>query len=316
MADRGLQTLVSPDRPVQQLRGIFLRQLESAIDELQGRPPNVHGARKQLKRARATLRLLRPAIDDDLYRRENTVARDAARPLSKARDSEVLSDALEGLLGRFGPAASGLTVGPLRQSLQKGRRQTAQQLPAKQLTQIKTALRTSMRRTQAWRPSVGEWDCIATGLGATYRRARHALRSARTGRATDDLHEWRKQTKYLWHQLQAVTPVAAGPVGELADEFHHLADYLGDEHDLAVLRERVAAPTAGMSETAASALKALIDRRREELQDKAFALGERLYADKTKAFVHMLTKYWSEWDRRESRATSKQRAAAHPELRR
>ena len=64
MADRPLQTLVSPDRTVQQCRDIFVRQLGCAIEELSERKPNVHGARKQLKRARATLRLLRPAVGD------------------------------------------------------------------------------------------------------------------------------------------------------------------------------------------------------------------------------------------------------------
>ncbi|HEY7642303.1 MAG TPA: CHAD domain-containing protein [Steroidobacteraceae bacterium] len=314
MADRSLQTLASPDRPIQQCRDILRRQLGCAIDELQDAKPNIHGARKQLKRARATWRLLRPAIDDAQYRRENAAARDAARPLSKARDNEVLSDALESLLDRFGPSANGLHVGPLRHNLSKGRAPAAHPLPTQQLGRIRTALQQSMKRTEAWKPALGEWDCLAIGLKKTYGRARRALRNARIERAAEDLHEWRKQTKYLWHQLQVLTPLAAGQIGELADEFHHLADYLGDEHDLVVLRERVA--TAGMSETAASALEALIDRRREELQDKAFSLGERLYADKSKAFVHAMTKRWSDWDRRESRATSKQRAAAHPELHR
>lgn len=317
MADRPLQTLVSPDRPVQQCREIFLRQLDSTIAELEADKPNIHGARKQLKRARATLRLLRPAIGDDVYRRENIVARDAARPLSKARDEEVLSDALHGLLEHFGPTASGLHVTPLNQSLQKGRRQAAHELPARQLNEINAALKRSATRARSWGPDSDEWDCIATALRATYRRARRALRHARSDRATEDLHEWRKQTKYLWHQLQILTPLAAGPVGELADEFHHLADYLGDEHDLAVLRERVSAPTTtGMSETACSALKTLIDRRRGELQDKALALGERLYADKSKTFVHGLAKYWSDWERRESHANGKHRPTEHSELRR
>ena len=166
----------------------------------------------------------------------------------------------------FGSSASSLRIAPLPEH----------ELPAKRLTEIKAALKSSVTRARAWPPEAEGWDCIAAGLRATYQRARRALRHARADRATEDLHEWRKQTKYLWHQLQILTPLAAGSVGELADEFHHLADYLGDEHDLAVLRERVAAP----------ALKTLIDRRREELQDKALTLGERLYSDKSKAFVH------------------------------
>jgi CHAD domain-containing protein len=283
MADRSLQTLATPDRPVHQCREIFLRQVAAAIEELEQSKPNVHGARKQLKRARATLRLLRSAIGEDLYGRENVAARDAARPLSRARDDEVLSNALQGLLDHFGRTAPHMHLG-----------QSSQKLPAAQLDKIKAALKRCATRAEAWQLDAEGWDCIASGLRATYRRARRALRHARTDRATEDLHEWRKQTKYLWHQLQVLTPLATGPVGELADEFHHLADYLGDEHDLAVLRERVGAPTTEISETASSALKTLIDRRREEFQDKALALGERLYADKSKAFVHRLEEHWAD----------------------
>jgi CHAD domain-containing protein len=272
MADRSLQTLASADRPVHQCREILLHQIAAAIDELEGSKPNVHGARKQLKRARATLRLLRSATGDDVYRRENIAARDAARPLSRARDDEVLSNALDGLLEHFDRNAPRLQIA-----------QTSHKLAAGQLDQIKAALGRSMARVKEWDPDSAGWDSIEGGLRATYRRARRALRNARSDRATDDLHEWRKQTKYLWHQLQVLTPLAAGPVGELADEFHHLADYLGDEHDLAVLRERVAA---------SGELNTLIDRRREELQDKALALGERLYADKSKAFVDRLEEHW------------------------
>jgi CHAD domain-containing protein len=274
---------------VQQCREIFVRQLRDAVQELAGRKPSIHGARKQLKRARATLRLVRPTIGDALYRRENIAARDAARPLSKARDQEVLSKALEGLVERFGPVASGLHL-----------RQSARELPARQLADIKGALERSMTRVRAWDlDEDADWDCIEKGLQSTYRRARHALRRGRKGRATEDLHEWRKQTKYLWHQLQLFTPLAPGPIGELAAEFHRLADYLGDEHDLAVLRER-----------ASGKLTELIDRRREELQDKAFAVGEWLYADKPKTFVHDLQKHWTVWKRR--RAARHQTAISAP----
>ena len=258
-----------------------MRQLGCAIEELEGRKPNIHAARKQLKRARATLRLLRAAIGDELYRRENVVARDSARPLSSARDDEVMSDALKGLAERFGTTISAVDMP-----------KAAHGVSARRLASIRAALKSAMTRAQAWRPDAQGWDSIATGLRSTYRRARRALRRARKDRAVEDLHEWRKQTKYLWHQLQILAPIAPGPVGELADEYHHLADYLGDEHDLAVLRSRVPASATE-----------LVDRRREELQDKAFALGERLYADKSKTFVHSLEKHWTQWQHQERRDT-------------
>ena len=140
-----------------------------------------------------------------------------------------------------------------------------------------------MTRAQAWRLDADGWDCIATGLRATYRRARRALRRARTDRATDDLHEWRKQTKYLWHQLQILTPLATGPVGELADEFHHLADYLGDEHDLAVLRPRDSRRRPPSSSTGA----ARNCRTRRSRSASACTPTSR------KTFVHGLEKHWT-----------------------
>lgn len=277
MADRSPQSLVSPERPVQQCREICVHQLGAAVQDLAGLKPNIHGARKQLKRARATLRLLRPAIGDEPYRRENVAARDAARPLSQARDEEVLSQAHHGLVERFGSAAaSGVHI-----------RRNASAPTPQQLDGIKAALARSISRARAWELEDANWDCIAKGVRSTYRRARRALRRGRKDRATDDLHEWRKQTKYLWHQLQLLTSLAPGPIGEMADDFHRLADYLGDEHDLAVLRER-----------AATSVKGLIDRRREELQDKAFALGERLFADPAKTFAHSMQKQWTDWERK------------------
>lgn len=274
MADRSSQTLATPDRPVRQCRDIFVHQIAAALAELDASKPNVHGARKQLKRARGTLRLLRPAIGDDRYGGENVVARDAARPLSRARDDEALKEALEELLDRFGRSAPGVHLG-----------HSSHKLSAAQLARIRAALENSSTRAAAWQLDSEGWDCIETGLRATYRRARRALRHARKDRATEDLHEWRKQTKYVWHQLQILTPLATGPIGELADEFHHLADYLGDEHDLAVLRERVGA---------SGEMQTMIDSRRSELQEKALALGERLYADKSKPFMQRLAAFWTD----------------------
>jgi len=281
MTDRSPHALVSPDRPLQQCREILVHQLGAAAHELEGRKPNIHGARKQLKRARATLRLLRPAIGEEPYRRENIAARDAARPLSAARDEEVLIQAHDGLVERFGPLASDMPV-----------HRNAHELTAKQLAGIKAALEKNIKYVGAWQLNDAGWDCIEDGLRSTYRRARHALRRGRQDRATEDLHEWRKQTKYLWHQLQLLTSLAPGPIGELADDFHRLADYLGDEHDLAVLRGR-----------ASGRITDLIDRRREELQDKAFALGERLCAEQPKTFAHSLRKHWTEWQRKKRQDT-------------
>src|SRR5688572_18470539 len=58
----------------------------------------IHEVRKDLKRARAALRLLREAVGDAAYAQENAELRDAARPLSGIRDAVVTLEMVEELL--------------------------------------------------------------------------------------------------------------------------------------------------------------------------------------------------------------------------
>src|SRR5687768_16074016 len=61
----------------------------------------VHEARKDMKKLRATLKLVRPVLGDETYRRENGRFRDAARALSDVRDAQVRAQTLDALAERF-----------------------------------------------------------------------------------------------------------------------------------------------------------------------------------------------------------------------
>ncbi|HVW67335.1 MAG TPA: CHAD domain-containing protein, partial [Steroidobacteraceae bacterium] len=105
-------------------RRIARQQIAAALKLLQGRPAtdrSVHAARKELKRARATLRLLRDALGDSKYKRENAALRDVARPLSAVRDGRVLVDALGSLLRYSGTRAARLPLARFRRALDRRR---------------------------------------------------------------------------------------------------------------------------------------------------------------------------------------------------
>jgi CHAD domain-containing protein len=131
-------------------------------------------------------------------------------------------------------------------------------------------------------------------------------RAARKG-SVESLHDWRKRVKDLWYHLRLFESAApltlAGQVGEA----HALSDLLGDDHDLAVLRSAV----LGMGPDLAvdhAAVIALIDHRRGQLQQEAYFIGRRLYAEKPSAFVRRLGCYWSA-ARDEARAVAARDAA-------
>ena len=61
----------------------------------------VHEARKDMKKLRATLKLVRPLIGDETYSRENARFRDAGRALSDVRDAQVRAETVDALAERF-----------------------------------------------------------------------------------------------------------------------------------------------------------------------------------------------------------------------
>jgi hypothetical protein len=128
-------------------------------------------------------------------------------------------------------------------------------------------------------------------------RAGQDVKAAAEQNSTDlNLHEWRKQVKYLWHQLRLLESAWKNAETDLGDQYHHLSQLLGDDHDLAVLRQTLAIdPLAYGGHALLKKLFVLIDRRRSELQVEAFALGRRLYKDSPKLFVSRLESYWKEW---------------------
>jgi CHAD domain-containing protein len=293
---------------------VLRKQIARALRTLSGRVPSdqaVHGVRKELKKARAALRLLRTVLGDDVFVQENAALRDAARPLSPLRDGKALLIQLDSLIERYGEPARALGLEDLRRLLRRERLYARQRLlgnPMSLEPQV-VALRRLHARSARWNVGQHGWSALGAGLERVYGKGRRAMGAARADRSMERLHEWRKQVKYLWHQLQLLEPLWPALIGELADQAHQLADYLGDEHDLAVLRSKVLTHSGALHTSSdRSGLLALINRCRAELQEKAFILGKRIYDEKPAAFSARFERYWHAW--RDEHKVGNARAAA------
>jgi len=257
---------------------------------------DIHEARKRLKKARAALRLLRDAIGETAYKRDNAALRDTARPLGVARDSRVLIDALDALVDRHRSGARPSRLDKFRRTLRQEQRQSRQALTATLMTRQRRALQAVVKHSQHWRMHGDDWAVIGAGLTRIYRSGRNKFAKAKDSRDSQLLHDWRKQVKYLWHQLQLLRPLRPGKIGALADQCHQLADALGDDHDLEVLRQKIVShPEAFDRSRDMDELLHGLDRRRVQLQDEAFTRGTKLFADKPRVFARRLGKYWKAW---------------------
>jgi CHAD domain-containing protein len=273
------------------LRRIFRKQLQNAARCLRedGRltDSEIHDARKMIKRARATLRLLRPALAPPIFSETNLALRDVARPLSNVRDAKVLLDTIDSLLERDRRIDLD-RLHPLLDELRSQRSQARRALSRATLRNVRGALRRLSEDARAWPLERTGWDLLEAALRKIYRRARRTGRALSTGDHSDEhLHEWRKQVKHLWYSLQLLTPSRPDEIGKLADLAHELTDSLGDDHDLAILGSRV---TAQLDEDSRTKLLDLIRERRRTLQRRARDQGEELLAGKPKRFVGALEK--------------------------
>ena len=285
------------------LRRVLCDQIDEVTQLLRARrvtDANIHSARRTLKKARATLRLLRAAMPAKVFEHENAALRDVARPLGAARDAKVLLDCLDRVAKLYGgPGKHSIPVAFRRQLAHEraaSRRAVKRRYPER-AGPIRE-LRTSHRNILTVRIRAEGWEEIGGGLARVYRSGRKSMKKARKTRSPERLHEWRKQAKYLWHQLQLLGPMAPGPIGALADRMSKLSDYLGDDHDLAVLREKVTAhadkfPAPG----GPAALLALIDRCQDRLRARAFVAGRRIHEDTPTAFTKRFARYWQRWNK-------------------
>jgi CHAD domain-containing protein len=264
-------------------------RIDHALDELEGRTDSspeeaVHEARKDMKKLRAVLRLVRSEVGGDVYRRENALFRDAGRELSSVRDADVMLATLAKLEDEL-PAEA---AGDLRQALEAHRIRTSAGARSQASTQVAEMLAGARQRIDNWPLDDDGFDAVAGGLERIYRRGRRDFRRARREPSTENLHDWRKRVKDLWYHLSILRDTWRPVMESLADEAHALSERVGDDHDLAVL-------LAWAEENAPDTVEALaepVGRRRAQLQAEAFAIGARLYADKPRAFMRRLERWW------------------------
>ena len=250
---------------------------------------DVHRARKCIKKARSTLRLLREALSNADYRRINESLRDAARPLSARRDAAVLIEVLQRVANNKKDPGLRASAEALRRSLRRELRDIKRSPAA--LASCRSRLHAESDRIAQLRLPSHAWPVLGRGLKRTYARGRDAFARARDECTDECLHEWRKQAKYLWHQLQLLQPLRPHAIGRRADLAHKLSNHLGDDHDLAVLRRKVCEHPAVVRSTE-SGLLATIDKRRSRLQRQALKLGGRMYKEKPGQFQDRFHGYW------------------------
>lgn len=277
----------------------------TAGHEAPGVDETVHSVRKRCKKLRGLLRLVRPSLGKR-YRVENVRYRDAARMLSTLRDSKSICVAFDSLLEHFGREIRPEAFAPLRERLACDEASAAaDRLTRHDVSDRERLLEAFAEAMREGRNGLDEWslkregfDAIAEGLRLTYTRGREAMSDAYATPSPESFHEWRKRVKYHGYHLRLLQPAWSPVLKRQRKAVDELADWLGDDHDLAVLRDTVTGWDGEADALPASTretLLGLIDRRRLQIQSRAEPLGARVFAEKPSALVDRIGGYWQAW---------------------
>jgi len=285
------------------LRRIALELADSASARLDINAPDlgkaIHDARKDCKKLRAAVRFGRAIIAAEAYERCNLAVRDAARKMAGPRDAQVVLETFGQLEGMYRGATRRAPLAKLGADLAKAAGASTPAGTKRRMAALFRELHKSFaelrRGIEAWDTTFEDFGAIEPGVRATYRSGREYYRLCQTDPSTENLHEWRKQVKYLWHQVEFLHPIWPLPMGVLAEELHKLSGYLGNDHDQAVLADLLNTDEAMGLEGERREIQRRIKQRRARLTQAAMMLGARIYAEKARNFTDRLAACWKAW---------------------
>lgn len=294
-----------PDQSLgENLRRIFRQQINGALALAQGeKEPGdtlVHDVRKQLKKARSVLQLVRKEIGNGGFRGQDRRLRDVGRLMTESRDAEVRLQTMR----QF----EEVTHHHYR-SYQK-----IEKLLAAELENFLAAfggwekeaiplLERADQLGKKWPRSGYREQELRRAVRRTYKSGRRALAKVQEELSSANIHELRKQVKLLGYQVRILRPWNEVVIGELLRELTELGHLLGRVHDLTLLADRLRLERGerhwGKQD---DELLAVIEKTKAELQRDGVEIAERFFAERRAEFgLHI-----DEWfeDSRQTNADS------------
>jgi len=283
------------------IRRIADEQVQQAIQELQNseldRHEAIHEVRKHFKKLRGLIRIVRPGLGKQ-YSQLNVWFRDAGRRLSRVRDAESMLESLAKLKARFNDPAYVDQFNAFEKCFQDRKQHLVEEWIdlEQELQQLCKELQTVHQQIRHWKIKGKPARILREGLQRNYSRGSEALAALHEQPGDELFHECRKRSKYCLYHMRLLNDVWEPILTARLSVLDQLNDYLGDDHDLAVMTQQLTTePDRFGAASDVDQLLTLIGQQREEWQAAALALADRIYAERPQAFARRLQTYWKLW---------------------
>jgi CHAD domain-containing protein len=278
-----------------EVRRIALEQIDiarGALARRDDRTAAVHDARRSLKRLRAMLRLVRPALGETWFKQSNRQLAGLGQRLSQSRDLDVMVVTLSKLENGSGGLSKDVAE-RLRRAVAHSRSlANGATRPTSDRT-LGSALQRAEKLFAAERLRGLALAHVANGLEQSYRKARRTFREAYQAESDEAFHSWRKATQAHWRHMQLLGRGWPESIGARAAEAKELSRLLGEDHDLAVLLAFAAKNGAtGLAAADLDALRASSLKGQRQIRGLARLHAERLFAERPRQLTKRILRYW------------------------
>lgn len=276
------------------IRRIAAEQIEKARAQITaGQDPTreIHEARKAIKRIRALLKLARAGLGAETFRTENARFRAIGAAMAPARDESVVRATLLRLSAAADPAGAA-ALGRLASTL--GDRPGDDPAAAcATRDDVAGLLDRALRQVRRLKIAPESFETLERGLVRNYRRGRDAFDVAYAEGSDEDFHAWRKCVQVHWRHMALLSRAAPKLFEAHIAAARDLSQALGDDHDFAILKVRVAAlPEGALSDADRDVIGRMIAARQQALRQSARLSGEMIFAERPRAHGRRIAAVW------------------------
>ena len=259
---------------------------------------DIHDTRKNFKKVRTVLRLIRNELGEENYQIEISFYRDAGRILSDLRDSTVLIQTFDKLVISSELEMSNFDFSVFREFLIEKQKhiRTAKSKKSAVINSLSTDLLLARSRVFDWPLSGDEFKLIKKNLQLIYEQGKKYMYAVFSEAIKENVHEWRKRVKDLWYAMRILGNIWPEIMSPLDILLGKLSDALGDANDLFLLKEKIISNQSKFKDDQHTReLINFIDRRIIDLLREARSIGRKVYSEDSKYFVGRMQNYFEIW---------------------
>jgi CHAD domain-containing protein len=288
---------LKPRRPVaSEVRRIVDKQLALAIDELRTigdrrSDSRIHEARRHVKKVRAILRLVQPALGDT-YHAVNQRLGVANRMLGPIADGRAVVETIAQLCVKYRARSAPRALHSLQAALvQRAEGIDRRAERDRVLPIVAGLLRRERRHLTDWTLNARGFHTVGPGLEKSMRRARKAMKRSLRHPVAHNYHVWRRRVKDLWFQVRLLEARCGDTLINDQRRLEALDDCLGEYHNVVLLEEILITEALVPRPQTAVGLR-LLRRYQAELRGRAASLGRQVFDEKPGHFVRRVKRLW------------------------